>query len=83
MSYVPGELSSESLEALKRSLQDELVKISEAMRVGQFTKINLHPLSVAPDKPRDGDMINADGTNYDPGAGAGIYLYTTSYEKVG
>jgi hypothetical protein len=83
MSYVPGELSSESLEALKRSLQDELLKISEAIRIGQFERINLESLAVEPSKPRLGDVVNADGTNWNPGEGAGIYRYTTSYVRVG
>ena len=32
-------------------------------------------LHVEPDKPRDGDLVYADGTDWDPGAGEGFYGY--------
>ena len=81
--YIPGELPTTSIEELKRALDDELLKISEALRVGEFESINLQKLSVTPDKPRNGDIINADGTNFNPGEGAGIYGYLTDYTKLG
>ena len=28
-----------------------------------------------PDKPRAGMMVEVDGTNWDPGSGAGLYIY--------
>lgn len=36
----------------------------------RFTELN-----VAPTKPRTGDVVLADGTNWNPGAGAGFYGY--------
>ena len=35
-------------------------------------------LDVEPDKPREGDLRYADGTNWDPGSGAGLYRYTAA-----
>ena len=35
----------------------------------------LEPTNVAPTKPRDGDIRYADGTNWNPGSGQGIYAY--------
>jgi len=82
--YSPGELPSDSIESLKRALEDELRKISESIRIGEFESINLQVLNVAPDKPRAGDHINADGANYDPGSGAGTYCFDgTIYNKLG
>jgi len=73
--YTPGELPTDSIESLQRALTDELNKISESLRTGEFESINLQELSVALDKNRSGDLINADGTNYDPGSGQGIYHF--------
>lgn len=35
----------------------------------------LPKLYVEPEKPREGRFANADGTTWNPGAGAGIYVY--------
>jgi len=35
----------------------------------------LEPTNVVPAKPRDGDIRYADGTNWNPGSGQGIYAY--------
>lgn len=32
-------------------------------------------LHAEPSKPRDGDLARADGTDWNPGAGAGLYQY--------
>jgi hypothetical protein len=58
---------------LGKFITEELFKISVAINLlaeGHLDKVN-----VAPEKPRDGDIRYADGTNWDPGAGKGIYYY--------
>ena len=37
--------------------------------------MRLEQTNVAPEKPRDGDIRYADGTNWNPGSGTGIYAY--------
>ncbi|MFN4121265.1 hypothetical protein [Acidovorax sp.] len=37
--------------------------------------VQLQPQSVAPAKPRAGLLVEADGTNWNPGSGAGLYIY--------
>lgn len=37
--------------------------------------VQLQPQSVAPSKPRAGLLVEADGTNWNPGSGAGLYIY--------
>jgi len=40
---------------------------------------------VAPDKPRGGDIRYADGSNWDPGSGEGVYFFkesTTAWVKL-
>lgn len=83
MSFTPKTPDINSFTELNDYLSDLENRIAEAFRVGEFEYLNLTPLASALDKPRNGDLINADGTNYDPGEGAGIYLYNNTFTKVG
>lgn len=38
--------------------------------------LSLRVLHVEPERPREGMIVHADGTNWDPGDGAGPYSYT-------
>ncbi len=84
MSYLIKIPGSDSFEDVNTYLTDLEKRIDEAFRVGEFGAFNLSEINVVPDKPRDGDIINADGTDYDPGSGKGIYYYNgSSYVKLG
>lgn len=63
-----------TLDELKDFVSDELGFISQAMGEGELL-LPLTPLARAPDKPREGMIIYADGTNFDPGSGKGTYEY--------
>jgi hypothetical protein len=52
----------------------ELRKIQEQLN-GSFSKMTLDTLYAEPAKPREGDIVLADGTSWDPGSGAGTYQY--------
>ncbi len=56
--------------------------VTELTRLGNIllnqSLMRLEQTNTAPDKPRDGDIRYADGTNWDPGSGAGIYWYDGS-----
>lgn len=55
-------------------LQQELLNIARATLEGnQF--LSLEMLYVAPAKPRDGMLVLADGTSWNPGSGGGFYGY--------
>ena len=53
--------------------------VTEFMRLGNIllnqSLLRLEETHVAPDKPRDGDIRSADGTEWDPGDGQGIYWF--------
>ena len=53
---------------------EELKRVSDAMQSPNEMLI-LTPLSVSPNKLRDGIIVLADGTNFNPGSGAGYYGY--------
>ena len=82
--YAPQELPKTSVDDLARAVTDELRSISESLITPQFDTINLVEKNVSLDKQRDGDVVNADGTNFNPGSGKGIYYYNgSSYIKLG
>lgn len=73
--YSPDDPPSEPAQ-LQRFLRDELRKISgsiQLLALGHLDKTN-----AAPAKPRDGDLRYADGSNWNPGYGAGTYIYIGS-----
>lgn len=73
MSYQPHTVSG-PLEDRVAQLEEELRFISEAFQSiesGQFLPLR----TSAPSKPREHMLVVADGTLWNPGAGAGLYEY--------
>mgnify|MGYP000122881985 CR=1 FL=1 len=59
------------------SVEQELDQVSRAM--GEPNDMLLLEMRyVAPAKPRDGMVVLADGTNWNPGSGGGFYGYRAS-----
>ena len=52
----------------------EFTRLAQALADSQPFLL-LQQLNVAPDRPRNGMVVLADGTNWDPGSGAGVYAY--------
>lgn len=74
MSYVVSPMP-ERVEDLSRWLQQELALVSATLDIALARQVEF--LNVAPSKPREGDVRGADGTNWNPGAGKGVYVYYT------
>jgi len=55
---------------IKAWVYEELLRIA-----GQAKQVELDELHAAPDKPRDGLLVLADGTDWNPGSGRGVYCY--------
>ncbi len=73
MAYTPREVVGNTLEELRLFLDDELRVIATGL--GAVNGIQLDVLHVEPSKPRDGQVVLADGTNWNPGSGVGFYGY--------
>lgn len=59
----------------------ELEEVSKSFQLQDF--VRLKQTHVAPAKPRDGYIYYADGTNWNPGSGEGIYAYyNASWNKL-
>lgn len=67
--YLPTQVPPDA-GALPQYLRNELQRVSQATATPYLQIDMLHK---APDKPKDGMVILADGTNFDPGSGAGYY----------
>ena len=67
----PSRSATLDVSSLATWVMDELLRISAAF--GSVESVLLPVLNVEPDKPRDGMIILVDGTNFNPGAGAGFY----------
>jgi hypothetical protein len=70
--YAPGLIQTEFS---AEQLQFELEKIAAAMAELTAPVIILEEQNVAPERLAEGMIINADGTNFDPGEGKGLYQY--------
>jgi len=82
MSYQPEELPIE-MEEWRGYIKNELQKIANELLHVTAPAFRLEQRNTAPTKPREGDVYNADGTNWNPGAGAGLYEYIGgSYNKL-
>ena len=73
--YQPGSIP-ENPEYLGEFVIRELNKLGDI--IYNVAQLRLEQTNVAPVKPRDGDIRYADGTNWDPGSGIGIYAYIGS-----
>lgn len=61
----------------ERALVEEIRRLSDVVD-RQADLLRVAQSDVAPVKPRKGDIRYADGTNWNPGSGAGFYGYTGS-----
>lgn len=73
--YTPGQVPTDADE-FQRFFSSELLKISSALNA--LTAGHLDMTTVAPTKPREGDLRFADGNNWNPGSGKGAYIYYTA-----
>jgi len=73
LSYQPDPFQDDS--ALGRYLVRELNKLSDDLRANTVESVEYEVHYVLPDKPRAGQSYYADGTQWNPGSGEGLYLY--------
>ena len=82
MLYSPRIVPEGDEESLRTFFTEELRLIAAALE--SVENIELVELHVAPVRAREGMIVLADGTNWDPGSGAGFYGYRGgSWNKLG
>lgn len=71
--YIPSPVPTDP-ENISAYLQEELKRISQT--VNNISEGHWDVVHVAPEKPREGDVRFADGTDWNPGSnGVGPYVY--------
>jgi len=75
LQYTPG-APPQSTEALGTYLQQELHRVSEL--IGIISELVPGVQHVAPTKPSISSIAYADGTNWNPGSGEGLYVYKST-----
>lgn len=72
--YRPSTLpAAATLDDVQRFLEEELTAI--AREFGETDLLRLVPRHRPPEKLRPGMIVEADGVNWNPGLGAGLYIY--------
>ncbi len=72
----------EEVSDLEEYVQDQFSQIEQAFQEQDY--VFLVKLYVEPSRPRDGLVVYADGTEWDPGSGEGVYVYYgAAWNKLG
>ena len=79
--YAPTQVPA-TADALPAYLARELQALAQSLVSVKEFEI-LKTLNVAPIRPREGMIVKADGTNWNPGSGAGFYGYRAGWRFLG
>jgi hypothetical protein len=58
----------------------ELTRVS--LSLDDQNTLTVPLLNAAPDKPQTGQIVLADGTNWNPGSGRGLYYYDSTWKHI-
>lgn len=75
MTYSPAQAKPSDMPNLVRYLFRELTRIGQELDSLNNPVPTLH---VEPERPLEGFMVIADGTDWNPGFGNGLYIYLNS-----
>lgn len=75
MIYAPDAVPNDAPRGLRAWLARQLRAVADALREPEPNLITVAVLGVEPAKPRDGMIAFADGSEWDPGSGRGLYSY--------
>lgn len=74
MTYNPARISDiAGVEELRRYVEEELEKISKEFN--ETIALDLRTVHQEPKRPREGMIVSADGSDWNPGAGGGAYEF--------
>ena len=71
--YQPTAIPADAPRGLRQWLATQLQKIATELAGPEVSRVRFTVLHEPPPRYRDGDVVAADGTDWNPGAGAGIY----------
>ncbi len=79
--YNRTHFSATDLEGLRRLLAQDLASIQKALEDLEIIRARIEESHREPDKFTNGDIVFADGTDWNPESGEGIYFYSDTLEK--
>jgi len=69
--------------SLDEPIREEFQRVGDILQNLDAESLALAKLQAAPGRPFDGMIVYADGTNWNPGGGEGIYaFYATVWNKL-
>lgn len=71
--YSPTAIPSDAPLGLRSWLAWQLRQIADALAAPEVNGLRFSKLAAQPDRYADGDLVYADGSNWNPGSGAGLY----------
>lgn len=80
MSYVPSPTLARTVEDLRRWATQELQRVAGAFTTAQTPTIPT--LTAPPAKPITGQLALADGTDWNPGSGRGLYYFDGTWKFI-
>lgn len=75
--FKANSLPPRDLDGLRQFVIEEFQRLAIELESGNMEFLQLAERHVLPLKPRDGLVVFADGTNWNPGAGRGVYVYSS------
>jgi hypothetical protein len=79
--YNPSAIPVDFPEPARLWMADELARIAAAFERAERVTLDIH--HAEPEKYEDGVQVYADGTNWDPGSGEGVYVrYNSLWNKL-
>jgi hypothetical protein len=75
--YTSSPVPRGDLAALENFLESELQRLANDLEANIMTKVQLAEIFAVPSKPREGMVVFADGTAWNPGSGRGVYVYSS------
>lgn len=71
--YEPTAIPSDAPTGLRQWLATQVRRIADALVAPEVLSIRFAQLAAEPARYEDGDLVWANGTDWNPGSGAGLY----------
>ncbi len=72
MKFQPTAVPSD-VPGLRWWIADALRQVADTLAEPEFVRLHLSPRNAEPERVSDGDLVYANGVDWNPGSGAGFY----------
>jgi len=71
--YEPTSIPSDAPPGIRSWLSQQFRRVADSLRAPEVNGLRFSILTAPPATFQNGDLVFADGTNWNPGGGAGLY----------